>query len=51
MADHTGKAGLAEWETKDSKLAVNYYRGLPQQEKLPVSHERVQWKMGLELSK
>ena len=26
-ADHRGEAGLAEWETKDSKLAVNYCRG------------------------
>ena len=24
VVDSIGKAGLAEWETKDSKLAVNY---------------------------
>ena len=24
VADYPGKVGLAEWETKDKKLAVNY---------------------------
>ena len=36
--DHAGKAGLAEWETKDPKLAVIYYGGLPWWE-LPVPQE------------
>ena len=27
VVDYVGEAELAEWETKNSKLAVNYFRG------------------------
>ena len=47
----TSEAGLAEREITDSKLTVNYCGGLPRWENLPVSHERVRWKVGLEQSK
>ena len=50
MVADTGEVGLAEWETKDSKLSVKYCGGLPQWEKLS-SHERVHWKVVLETSK
>ena len=47
--DTAGEVGLAEWGTKDSKLAVKYCGGseggINSQ-----SHRRVCWKVGLELS-
>ena len=41
-ADHTGKEGLAHWETKDSKvLAVKYCRGYDMGETLSLTVEFV----------
>ena len=50
MVDLMGEAGLAEWETKDPKLAVIYYGGLPWWE-LPVPQESSLESGGLEWSK
>ena len=48
VADCSGKVGLAEWETKDSKpLAVNYCRGCDGGRNSQ-SYRRVCWKVGLE---
>ncbi|KAF6095015.1 hypothetical protein HJG60_012031 [Phyllostomus discolor] len=51
MVDCESKAGLAEWGSQRLKASCKVLQGLPQQRKLPVSHERVHWKVGLELSK
>ena len=48
--DHMGKAGLAEQETKDSKVVVKYYGGC-NGGRNSQSHGRVHWKVGLEQSK
>ena len=48
--DHAEEAGLAEWETKDSKVAVKYCRGCHGRRNSQ-SHMRVHWKVGLEQSK
>ena len=45
-----GKMVLAEWETKDSKLAVKYCRGCHSRRNAQ-SHRRVCWKVGVEHSK
>ena len=49
VADHMDEAGLAEWESKDSKLAVKYCRGC-NSGKNSQFHRRVHWKGGLEWS-
>ena len=49
-ADHMSEAGLAEWETKDSKpLAVKYCGGCDGGRNSQ-SHRRVHWKVGLKWS-
>ena len=48
--DPTDEAGLAEQETKDSKLAINYCGGCHSRGNSQ-SHMRVHWKVGLERSK
>ena len=50
VADCMVEVGLAECETKDSKLAVKYCRGC-HDGRNSQSHTRVPWKVGLEQSK
>ena len=45
VADHVGKTGLAEWETKHSNLAVNYCGGCHGRINSQ-SHIGVHWKVG-----
>ena len=50
LADHTGEAQLAEWETKDSKLTVNYCKGWDSRRNSQ-SHRSLHWKVELQQSK
>ena len=49
-ADCAGEAGLAEWETKDSKLLAVKYYGDCDIGRNSLSHRRVSWKVGLQCS-
>ena len=49
-ADHAVRQGWLRGKLR-LKASCKLQRGLPQWEKLPVSQERVRWKVGLERSK